>query len=568
MLRRAQGVKVFWFFSSEKNFFLFCPKHDHRLNSRHAGPPNTMIIAPAAEIGREVARLFDGVALDLPNPLVYANYGDMGDAAMRRSLLSRNAPRRVELPPVRLISYPPGTIVYGDRSYLAVAGDAIVREQVAPWFTDPLDEARRMVAGPAETVLPPCVLLARYGENTWGHWVAEMLVKAAIAERAAPGRFLYAVPWWTTEPGGQRNYASAVLESLAAYGIGPERLLRMVGLQTYRFAALHDVLGTGGKTLHPGALQTLHAVALSAAAGPPRRKIAVLRRPPLARAVYNAPEIVALLEQHGFVVADLASMRFLDQLRLFTDAEIVVGSLGSDFVGALFAREGAKLVSLAPANWEDGYFIRLFQRIGACHADIRGPSTLFQGAQDRAAHLADPQAIAAAIEAVQQPGLADFRDVTVDGEAMPRRLGRALLSYSFGAGGNVPQSLTGAWSAAEPTHRWSLGPVSGVTLPRDRLAGDGPFWLEIAGQGHVYPPHLPTRPLQILASGIDLGRFDVIGRTAIFCRIPRAALAGGGDLPLTFVHPVCPSPRAMGAGEDDRALGFGFERICLYSAVE
>ena len=84
-----------------------------------------------------------------------------------------------------------------------------------------------MIAGPAVDVGQPCLLLARYGENTWGHWVTEMLVKAVIAERLLPGRFFYAVPWWTTEPGAANGLADAVLGSLAAYGIEPQRLVRL-----------------------------------------------------------------------------------------------------------------------------------------------------------------------------------------------------------------------------------------------------------------------------------------------------------------------------------------------------
>ena len=77
----------------------------------------------------------------------------------------------------------------------------------------------------------------------------------------------------------------------------------------------------------------------------------------------------------------------------------------------------------------------------------------------------------------------------------------------------------------------------------------------------MYPPHLPTRPLTVLANGAEIGQFEVVGRTRLFCPVPAVA----GPLVLTFVHPICPSPSMMGAGADDRPLGFGFEKVCLYS---
>jgi hypothetical protein len=296
------------------------------------------------------------------------------------------------MPPVQLLRYPPGTLVDGDRSYLTVAGDTIVAEQVAPWCADPVEEAQRMRARPerGHDVGRECLLLARFGENTWGHWVAEMLVKAAIAEWFFPGRFLYAVPWWTTERQESRGFADAVLESLAAYDILPDRLVRMGGFQVFRFAALHDITGCWQDGPHPGALQSLQAVALPKAGGRQRPRLALLRRPPDARAVFNAEEIERSLKAQGFAAVDLAAQSFTSQVRLFQEAALVVGSFGSNFTGTLFGRPGQNLISLAPAGWADGYFIHLFQHLGARHADLRGPAILQDGvAPDRAPHRID-----------------------------------------------------------------------------------------------------------------------------------------------------------------------------------
>ncbi len=153
----------------------------------------------------------------------------------------------------------------------------------------------------------------------------------------------------------------------------------------------------------------------------------------------------------------------------------------------------------------------------------------------------------------------------VDGELVPCRLGAQVMSVSFHGDGRV--QFTGNWSGPEPAHRWSVGPSSGLAFARAALPGDGPFWLEIEGQGHVYPPRLPTRPLDVLVNGAPAGHFDVIGRARYFCHVTTEMLASRDDVALTFLHPVCPSPRQMGAGEDDRPLGFGFEKLIFYKAV-
>ncbi len=521
---------------------------------------------PAAQIGTVEAILFEAACLDLPNPLVYANFSEHCDAAARRSLLSRNLPRRADYPAGTLLRYPPGMLVYGDRSYLAVAGDAVVLEQIAPWCTDPLEEAQRMCADAdqAHAVSRECLLLARFGENTWGHWVAEMLSKAAIAERFFPGRFAYVVPWWTTERNAKRGFADAVLESLAAYGIQPDRLVRMGGFQSYRFAALHDITGVWQHGPHPGTLESLRHMVLPKSTDRGRKRVALLRRPPDARAVFNAGEIQHFLKAQGFVIVDLAAESFTSQLRLFREAELVVGSLGSNFTGSLFGGHGQHLLSLAPATWADGYFIGLFQHLDVRHADLRGPAIVQDGtAPEHAPHHIERDELADAIAALIRPDSDSARNV--DGEMVPARLGAEVLSVSFQDDGIV--QFIGDWSSPEPTHRWSLGPSSRLRFARNTLPPGRAFWMEIEGQGHVYPPHLPTRPLDILLNGSSIGHFDVIGRARYFCHVKPDVLDASNDLTLTFLHPVCPSPRMMGGGEDDRPLGFGFEKLVFYAAV-
>ena len=330
-----------------------------------------------------------------------------------------------------------------------------------------------------------------------------------------------------------------------------------------------------------------------------RKRVALLRRPPDARAVFNADDVQDFLQAEGFSAIDPGLASFADQMRLFREAELVVGSLGSGLVGSLFGRPHQRLISLAPSGWADGYFIRLFQHLDACHADLRGPSVEQNGvAADRAPHRIAVEELAAAMAVVLQPETRSAR--RVDGEMLPGRLGAEVLRLPLQADGlehdpillnqesgsdhalalcfgehfnptrdpirsdNALVLTSGGWSAPEPTHRWSLGPSSGLRFARSRLPRGMAFWLEIEGQGHVYPPELPTRPLDVLVNGKPAGRFDVIGRARYFCLIPAEMLGDSDDVALTFLHPVCPSPRQMGVGEDDRPLGFGFERLVFY----
>ena len=516
--------------------------------------------APARVLGAHVETLFGTEGVPLVNPLVHANYSKVCTAAQRRSLLSRNMPRTVQVPAVGLVRYPPGTLVDGDRSYLVLTDGAFVDEQMVGWLTDHACHAGRIRKQPVRDVDAPCILAARFGEASWGHWLAEIFLRAAIAERLHPSHFLFAVPAWATRATPERSYATAVLESFAAYGIVPERLVPLEAGYTTRFSQLHDIADAWSDGPHPEALATLRAVS-HGGIHTASRKIASLRRRPEQRALYNDAELDGFLRDLGFDSIDLRTVPFLEQVALFRQAEVVVGSLGSTMTSTLFARDNAPIVTLAPSAWEDGYFIRLFQRSRARHADVRGPSTLFGGADSAsAAHLADMSDIERGLRAVlEMPG----SDPIVDGEAVPHALGACVLSVIFGRGGNAGRFTQSGWAEAEETHTWSLGAAAGLifdgaTFPQEDL------WLEIEGMGHVHPPHMPTRPLAVRANGVAVGRFDIIDEVRLFCRVPRAIMTNGSNLLITIEHSIRPSPKLMGAGEDTRRLGFGFRSVAFY----
>ena len=238
----------------------------------------------------------------------------------------------------------------------------------------------------------------------------------------------------------------------------------------------------------------------------------------------------------------------------------MVGSLGSNFTASLFAPPGQKIVSVAPAAWADGYFIRLFQHVQARHADLRGASVAQNGvAEERAPHLVDTGDLEEAMEAVL--ACEDNETCTIDGELMPRRLRAPLLSLSFAQDGIFPAEVTGTWSAPEPSHRWSLGESSGLTISRANLTSTAPLWLEIEGQrpclsavlAHASPQDSGGRP-----AGRQF-RCDRPGQIYLPAHTPQC-WAATAPSHSPFLHPVCPSPRMMGASADDRPLGFGFEK--------
>jgi hypothetical protein len=521
--------------------------------------------APLRFVARTLETLHQSVALPLRNPLVHANYADGEDLAWRRWLLSLNAARTTTLRAVTLVRHAPGCLVDTDRHYLTLAGDRLVAEQTAPWLGDPGAAGARLAARAAEAIDidAPCLLLARYGETTWGHWIGDMLIKAALAERHFPGRFAYAVPA-PIVTGGSR-YATRVLESLAAYAIAPARLIPLESPRPYRFAALHDIADARTDAIHPEALAALRALPARRAATPPR--LAALRAPARKRGIHGIEALDPVLARHGIAPLDPAALPFQDQVAAFRHADLVVASLGSECTAALWAPEGARIVTVAPLGWRDDYFAAIFQQLGLRHADLRGASTRI-GSLDPglAPHAIDParldQGIQAALAAPEAaPGLAR----AIDGEAMPASLGAPLLDLGFGQAGNARRFCREGWSDPELGHTWSLGKratlvLQAAALPRQDL------WLYLDGHGHVLPPILPFRPMRVLANGHPIGFTEAIRRTRAYLFLPRSVLAQAPELRLEFEHPVCAPPSTLGPSPDTRELGFGFARLALFAA--
>ena len=526
-----------------------------------------MRIAKAAELSAQTATIFAQEVVHLPNPLVYLHLADSLDRVHRRTYLSAVVARAVTCPPVKLVRYPSGTLVDGDKSYLVSADGMFVREQVAPGINDLVENSRWMLsqASNAIEISVPCLLVARYGEITWGHWIAEILIKAAIVEQLYPGRVHYAVPASITEVTPERSYSTAVLESLSAYGIAANRLVRLEASRVYKFRELYDVADIFSDGMHPAAIRFLQSGVELTSSGRGTSKVATIRRRPETRAVFNANRAEGILKSQGFKLIDPAALPFVEQISLFKNAETIVGSLGSNLTSLLFAPRNIGIVTLGPASWADAYFTQIAQRLDARQADVRGPSTQFESADvSKSSHLADPQRLGEALAAVSssnRPG-----EVMLDGEMLPYRLGPPILMIRFCRGGNSENFVREGWSDPEDTHRWSLGRSCSLLLSQGALPHKS-LWVVIEGIGHVCNPFMTIRPLRMLFNDEPLGAFDISGRVRLQCKLDGHLGKSHGGGRLTFEHPVCPSPQMMGGGDDARPLGFGFETVSFHEVA-
>ncbi len=499
----------------------------------------------------ETTELLSGGPLTVCNPLVHMNAEAAGDAAYARRLHYWFAARDVVQAPVRLGRYPAGMCLDGE-TY-----------RVMP---DGFPGGSRISAREGATeVDAPCLLVCQTGEWCWGHWLLDMLPKIVLAERCFPGRLRYAVPRAIVDraerPAHAPDYPRSVLESLAAYGIGPERLLGIRHDAAYRFANLFEMDGVSGKRMHPGLLAAMRDLPAARQGGARAGLTAILRAPPSMRPLANLAEIRACLDKVGAGYLEPLQAGFTDQVAAFARSDVLVGDLGSNLAGMIYARPGTALVTLAPLRWDDEYFAKLFQRLDLRVADVRGFSQAEgSGAVAAAPYYVSPDAVLDGLGALRasEPGLG----LRAGSRPIARTLGAVVTRVDFSADGNAAGFERQGFSDAELGGTWSIGSGCRLVVPRPEALCGG-FWLEVQGTGLVAPPHLVSRPFRVSINGTGLLDVSIDAATILHFEVPADVLSARRELELVFDHPCCPSPHSLGLSEDTRPLGFMFATISL-----
>lgn len=94
---------------------------------------------------------------------------------------------------------------------------------------------------------------------------------------------------------------------------------------------------------------------------PPR--IYVSRSKATRRRVDNEGELVQLLEKHDFTVVRLEELGFEEQVRLFSQAEVIVAAHGAGLANLVFSRKGTKVLEIQSPHWVNAcYFDLSYQR--------------------------------------------------------------------------------------------------------------------------------------------------------------------------------------------------------------
>jgi capsular polysaccharide biosynthesis protein len=196
----------------------------------------------------------------------------------------------------------------------------------------------------------PHVLCVKRGAYNYGHWLAEMLPAALLANRLLGPEVRFLVP----PAGGAMG--ETIRASLQMAGIGLDRIVPFgpAPCQVRELVMVHG-LSNHGLYLSPVVAELLQALAEPVTPARPGARLWVSRAGS-PRSLCHEAEFAAILQTLGWQVAETGGLAFRDQVALFKGAAMVAGVMGAGLANLLFAPAGARAEVFAPAGMPDTFF--------------------------------------------------------------------------------------------------------------------------------------------------------------------------------------------------------------------
>jgi hypothetical protein len=303
-----------------------------------APDPQTVTVARALSVVRD-----NLVALDLDLQM---------DDVAREIAVRFSGGLRLEGPAARCSRVPEGVVagragavLTPDRRWLVESVGTTTRA----WPELTLDERGRVaLRGPLResddrvaTVV--CERRREWWTTNFGHWTFDVLTRVAMLLRAGtPDDVKVLVPWPVLP--FQR-------ETLNGLGIPDERIVPWDGRPT-RFREVYvPTARPAPPFLFPAGIELLRELGAGTRENAPHARLFVSRRQ-LTRTtrITNEEELLDIATEYGFIEIKPERLPYSEQLRRFSEAEVVVGAHGSGLANAIFMARGTGLCELSPAR--------------------------------------------------------------------------------------------------------------------------------------------------------------------------------------------------------------------------
>lgn len=221
---------------------------------------------------------------------------------------------------------------------------------------------------------PTYAFLRQVSDNNYGHWLIESLPKIGIlADHFDLARLTFII---TRHRVTRKAYPMRKIyyDTLAGFGIAPEQIVE----SDREAISVPRLLYPLPMTQHPwvkapraiAILEALRDRLAPAAHGP--RRLYVSRAHAPKRHLVNEAEIVAILKDHDVTVVYPERLSFVEQVRLFANAELVMGNYGANLTNAVFAPRGVTLFAITAPGMSDDFFWDLANLKGGRYFSLHG----------------------------------------------------------------------------------------------------------------------------------------------------------------------------------------------------
>jgi hypothetical protein len=170
--------------------------------------------------------------------------------------------------------------------------------------------------------------------HNYYHWIVEILTRLFAYESVASDRPRLIVNSFV---------AKWQLESLELLGFQKDDLLTL----DHQYLQLENLYVPSLIGINPYTLAWLKTtLAKSIPAESPSKRVYITRRHAARRRLLNENEVEAMLQQHGFIIFELGTLSFAQQVLLFREAEMIVSIHGAGLTNMVYAAEGCKVMEI------------------------------------------------------------------------------------------------------------------------------------------------------------------------------------------------------------------------------
>jgi capsular polysaccharide biosynthesis protein len=92
------------------------------------------------------------------------------------------------------------------------------------------------------------------------------------------------------------------------------------------------------------------------------------------RRLLNERDVIQFLEQRGFTTVSLEELDFLTKVRLFMNADIIIGAKGAGMTNIIFMKPASHAIILSPDDFPDPFHWDQAQHVGIEYCEIFGVS--------------------------------------------------------------------------------------------------------------------------------------------------------------------------------------------------